>query len=211
MYSRAILTLTNGLETSVKPTESTLLRLEKAASIYRNRDLIITSTGYTINKKPFLDDQGYPVLEAVISARYIRDNFDIPELDIMAESFSRDTIGNLFFSFQLFVLPLNIPDVNIVTSEFHMPRVQKIMELLSSIFRDYSTSISFVMATNPDHAEAVNDALQEREQNSIIHIEKLKERLQSAEAFTKWFYDEHRAYGYHVDPEPADTIIQKAY
>ena len=211
IYSKTILALTNGLASPDRPTDSTILRLKKAGEIYIPGDVIITSTGYTVNKKPFLDKNGYPVLEAVMAARYMVEHFSIDPNSIIAEGFSRDTIGNIFMAFQMIILPLQVQSVSIVTSAFHIQRVQSIMDILLSVFPSYRLNIDYVAADDPKFPQEVMDAMQEKELQSIQQLKKLKSRLITGQQFTKWFYDEHRAYGYQLNPEPANTLIQKAY
>jgi uncharacterized SAM-binding protein YcdF (DUF218 family) len=210
-YSRVILALTNGIASVNEVTESTKNRLDKAAEIYQSGDLIVTSTGYTVNKRPFLDNNGYPVLEAVIAARYIVDRYAIPPVDVIPESFSRDTIGNLFLAFQMIILPMDIQKVAFVTSAFHIARVRAIMDILCSVFPPYNKQVEYIAAIDPSFNIDVWHAMRDRELASITYLQGLKNKLKAGKEFTKWFYDEHRAYGYTLNPEPANTIIQKAY
>ena len=210
-YNRAILALTNGLASVDQATESTKKRLHKAAEIYTNGDLIVTTTGYTVNKKPFLDKNEYPVLEAVVAARYLVENFSIPAPDVVPESFSRDTIGNLFLAFQMIVFPMEIQRVAIVTSAFHVDRVNAILDLLRSVFPPYNIHIESIAAPDPYFSDEVWEAMRQKEIASIQYLQYLKTNFKTGIDFTKWFYDEHRAYGYYVNPEPASSIIQKAY
>ena len=208
--TRAILVLTNGLSLESEASESTKRRLDKAAGIYGLKDCIITSTGYTINKKPFLDKNGYPVLESVVSARYLVIKYAIAESSIVAESFSRDTIGNIYIAFQLIILPLKIREVVIVTSAYHLERVKEIVDLVQSAF-NYPFSIKFESAEDPNFDKEVMSAMREREKQSIKNVQQLKYKLVSAEQFTQWFYAEHDAYNFIKDPKPVNATIQKAY
>ena len=207
---RAILVLTNGLSSATEASESTKRRLDKAAEIYRLNDLVITSTGYTINKKPFLDKNGYPVLESVVSGRYLMINHAIAESSLIAESFSRDTIGNIYIAFQLIILPLKIREVVIVTSAYHLERVKEIVDLVQAAF-NYPFLIKFEKAVDPSFIEEVMKAMQERELQSIKNVQQLKHKLVSAQQFSQWFFAEHAAYNFKNDHNPVNSIIQKAY
>ena len=137
-------------------------------------------------------------------------NHAIAESSLIAESFSRDTIGNIYIAFQLIILPLKIREVVIVTSAYHLERVKEIVDLVQAAF-NYPFLIKFEKAVDPSFIEEVMKAMQERELQSIKNVQQLKHKLVSAQQFSQWFFAEHAAYNFKNDPNPVNSIIQKAY
>jgi hypothetical protein len=211
MQKRAIIALTNGIISKTLPSESTILRLRKVAEIYTDSDLIITSTGYTVNKSPVLDENGFPVPEAVVASRYLVNEFAVRQDSILAETFSRDTIGNIFFTLELFLLPLGIRNTCIVTSGFHMKRVEAIFSWMQELFNLKELQVSFEAADNPDFSADTEKIIPEREAASLRNIESLKKRVTRRDDFVHWLFTEHKAYSFNFDPQPAAYAIQQAY
>jgi len=211
MTKKAIVVLTNGIISKYQPTESTVHRLQKTARIYTAGDLIITSTGYTVNKSPVLDENGFPVPEAVVASRYLVNELAIPEENIIAETFSRDTIGNIYFIFSLVLLPMGIKNVCIVTSQFHMKRVEAIVAWIQRVFNLQDIKIDFEEAENPVFANETTQLIRDREERSVENIKLLSQQVTCAGDFVRWLFLEHKAYSFNFDPQPVAYEIQQAY
>lgn len=211
MNRSALLIPVNGNASAVQVSISTQKRLDAAAAIYEQGDLVITSTGYTVNKKPYSNQEGYPVFEAVIAARYLRDEHNIDANSIVAETFSRDTIGNIFLSYQTILSPLKISSVKIVSSAFHLPRVELITRFLLQLFPEYCRSVQFFGCEDHNDSDEVYNAIVKKEQEAVAKLHVLQARIKSGVQFTKWFFEEHLAYNYRNDPQPATPLIQQAY
>ncbi len=211
MPKRVIIALTNGIISKTLPSESTILRLRKVVELYTDSDLIITSTGYTVNKSPVLDENGFPVPEAAVAARYLVNELAVRQDSILAETLSRDTIGNIFFILELFLLPLGIKNTCIVTSWFHIERVKAIFSWMQELFNLKEMEVSFEAADNPAFSADTEKAIMERENLSVKNIELLKKRITRRDDFIHWFFTEHKAYSFNFDPQPAAYVIQQAY
>ena len=101
-------------------------RLDRAIAMYQGEYLIPLSAG-TTHKPPPLDEQGFPVLEAIAAARYLAEQ-GIPPARILPEICSLDTIGNAYFARVIHTDPLGLSTLRVITSAFHMPRTQAIFE-----------------------------------------------------------------------------------
>lgn len=211
IHIRAIVVLTNGIVSTTLPTESTMLRLKKAAAIYTAGDLIVTSTGYTVNKSPVLDENNFPVPEGVVAARYLINELAIPKEKIIAETFSRDSIGNIYLAFSSVVLPMGINNVCIVTSQFHMKRVRAIVAWMQQVFNLQEIKIDFETADDPGFSAETGRLIRDREEQSVENIKIMSKQITCANDFVHWFFFEHKAYSFNFDPQPLAYDIQQAY
>lgn len=211
MNRKVIFVLTNGIISRSQPSESTMLRLQKAASLYKHGDLIVTSTGYTVNKSPVLDNNGFPVPEAVVAARYLVNELTVPKESIIAETFSRDSIGNVYLTFLSVILPMGFKNVCVVTSRFHMERVIAIVDWVKQVFNLGDIQIDFEIAENPGFSNETGKLILEREEQSVKNIKLLSKQITCANDFVHWFFFEHKAYSFNFDPQPLAYEIQQAY
>ena len=207
---KAILVLTNGIASANEVSESTRLRLLKICDIDIDNTLIIASTGYTVNKKPFLDLNGFPVFESVIAANTLIDDLGIPGKQIITESFSRDTIGNVYLTFTSILKPMQIKTLTVVSSEFHLKRVEVICNWIGSIFYP-ELKIELIAAQNPIYEKDLNEAIIAKETESIKSLYSTIKIINTPQDFVFWFFHEHKAYSHLVFPEPINNFLQKAY
>jgi len=119
----AILTLGNGLTKEWKLPEIVESRLKKVADLYfqKTANKIIVCGRWSINWdlegiKPF-------TTEAEEMEKVLLD-LNIPDKDIFREEYSRDTIGNAYFSKVKIIKPYQFKTILIVCSDFHLKRVQ---------------------------------------------------------------------------------------
>lgn len=209
-YEKAILVLTNGIISADEISESTRLRLLKIFDINIEEALIIASTGYTVNKKPFLDSKGFPVFESTIAANTMIHDMKIPEKQIITESFSRDTIGNFYLTLTTILKPMQIKSLTIISSEFHLKRVELICNWIGSIFYP-KLKIDLIAAQNPIYEKVLNDAVNAKETESIKSLNSIIKIINTPQDFVFWFFHEHKAYSHLVSPEPINNFLQKAY
>ena len=122
MYKTYILVLAGGL-TNNKVNNFVKKRLDEAIKLYNTNKncIIICIGGGTLHKPAILNSSGYILYESSVCAQYLIDNF-VNEKDIYREWGSLDTLGNGFFSFTNFIVPLKINEFYLITSNFHMER-----------------------------------------------------------------------------------------
>lgn len=208
---RVILILMNGLRSDGSLTESSELRIKTAAKELREGDSVILSTGYTVNKPPIVDSKGFPILEADVGAIYFSTFAEnTPDISIYAETYSRDTIGNIYFSKLLFLDLLCPKEVVIVTSSFHMERVKAVCDLIFRL-EEVSYSVGFLAAPNACYAKDVETALFRKEQHSREMVRMLSEKVKSLHEFHKWMCFEHDAYRYDRQPKEISHPLKDAY
>jgi hypothetical protein len=208
--NKAILILTNGNSSAVEVSQSTLFRLKKVTELDIQESIIITSTGYTVNKKPFLNTEGFPVFESVLAAHTLVDKLNVASDQIIAESFSRDTIGNIYLSLTSILMPMGIKNLVVVSSEFHLNRVKLICNWLSQLFIP-NISIEFIAAENPAYEIELAEAVAQKENEAIVALSTIIQKITKPQDFVFWFFHEHKAYSHLVFPETINNILQKAY
>ena len=96
-------------------------RLDLVLSIKQNnKDAIIYCIGGgTYHKKPIHNIYGHVIHESRSCSNYLIEK-GINYKDIKREWSSYDTIANGYFSFTNFILPMNMDECVLITSEFHM-------------------------------------------------------------------------------------------
>jgi uncharacterized SAM-binding protein YcdF (DUF218 family) len=209
-YKQAILILTNGNFSSDEVSESTMLRLNKIMDLDIAKNLIITSTAFTVNKEPFLDQNLFPVFESYTASEYLQNELNIPINNIVSESFSRDTIGNIYLSLVTIIIPMGIKEIKIITSEFHLERVKICLNWISSIFAP-KVKFKLFPAPNPKYNSILMKQLIKKEISSISNIKLLKKRIKTKKDFINWFFHEHKAYTFYNKPKILNSQIKKTY
>ncbi len=87
----------------------------------------------------------------------------VPNGLIMLEETSVDTMGNLYFSATELLLPLGLMNVLIVSSKYHIPRVEKTAKLLLEPF-----GIQFRCEGEPDASASVSTLIHEAIYSTVI-------------------------------------------
>lgn len=208
--NKAILILTNGNSSAAEVSQSTLFRLKKVTELDIEESIIITSTGYTVNKKPFINKEGFPVFESVLAAHTLVDKLKISSNQIIAETFSRDTIGNFYLSLTSILMPLGINNLIVVSSEFHLNRVKLICNWLCQLFIP-NISLEFIAAENPKYNIEIAEAVAQKENEAIVSLSAIIQKISVPQDFVFWFFHEHKAYSHLVFPDAINNILQKAY
>ena len=189
----AILILGGGVRADGELPLWTQRRLERAIEKRQDAYLITLSAG-TTHKPPPLDPDGYPIFESVAAANYLIKRGVEPKR-ILVETGSYDTIGNVFFSRMIHVEPLNIKRLLVITSEFHMPRVQAIFEWiyrLEGLSQD--CQIFFEAVSDAGINEAMLIARRQKEAKSLKTLLRTIDRISTINEFHQWLFQEHGAY-----------------
>lgn len=206
---KAILILLNGINQTDQLKESSILRCEEGLRHYTGGEHIIVSTGYTTNKPPLIKQNGFIAYEADVAANYLF-NRGVEKNHIWTETFSKDTIGNIYFSNIFHLLPLGIKDLAIVTSSFHMQRVKLAAEWIFGLFND-SLKMRFVNANDPIYEEAIFEELKAKELKSCENILQLSARIDNRDKFHRWLFREHQAYTLNGKTEKLNDLLIKTY
>jgi hypothetical protein len=102
----------------------TLARVKHGIELCNNHEfgLLITS-GWA-----YREDSDLPIADAV--SNFIRQNFKLGATKIVEERNARDTVGDAFFIRKNVVVPEQISELHVVTSDYHVERTEKIFEFV---------------------------------------------------------------------------------
>lgn len=184
-------------------------RLRKALEFKDKTKYFITSSAYTINKKPVLNKMGFPVNESVkMGELLVKSGIDISR--IITERWSHDTIGNAYFTRLIHTDQLNLKKLLIITSEFHMPRSKAIFEwifgLNNSFFKPYKLDFESV-SDFKINSKIINPRI-EKEQKSLHKLFEIKNKITNLKQFHQWLFNKHGAYAlkFNRDKNSAQTL-----
>ena len=189
----------------------TIARLEYALSLKDNSRWFILLSGGTVHKPPPLNEDGFPYFESHEMAKFLVKK-GLDSARVLTEISSYDTIGNAYFSRLLFIEPLSIKKLLVVTSEFHMPRTRAIFEW---IFHLPPSPLEYQLSfeTTPDKGlspQALAARVQ-REKNSLNNLNNTIREITSLDDFLIWLYSEHTAYAPNKSYIPLSENELKSY
>ncbi len=189
----------------------TISRLAYALSLKDHCRWIGLLSGGTVHKPPPLDPNGFPIHESRLAADYLIQAGLDPE-KILTEISSYDTIGNAYFSRILFSEPLQLRNLLVITSAFHMPRTRSIFEWIYNLPPSaINFNIDFVSTPDTGLSSDVLTARVQREKNSLANLEITKSKITTIKEFLHWLYTEHKAYAPNFSPSPLSEDELKSY
>ena len=193
-----------------QPPEWVKRRLVRAAEIARQQPKvgIVTLSKGTPHKAIPHGEDGRSLYDSVVARDYLTKELGIDPRRVMAESNSRDTIGDGYFSRKMFAEPLGARRLHIITSDFHLPRVREIFSWAYNMGakRD-QYQLTFEGVSDIGLDQEMIAARIEKEQSRIEHLQGTKSRVSTMDQLTKWLYTEHAAYAPHLKVEP---VVQNA-
>lgn len=182
-------------------------RLDRAVELRGDACLVALSAG-TTHRPPPLDLYGYPIIEAMAEARYLLRR-GVPRHCILMETSSYDTIGNAYFSLVVHVLPRKFREILVVTSAFHMPRVQAIFEWIYGLAG--ITGLSFISVPDIGMTDAVLDARRAKESEALAGLPALQRKLRTVGQLHQWLFTEHSAYAAGAEFRPTAGDLAGTY
>ncbi len=209
----AIIVLGGGVRGGSKVPEWVEKRIEKAIELYKkqNNAYIIATSAYTVHKRPFLDKMGFPLTDADAIASILVSNGIQPK-KILREMFSRDTVGNAFFTRIMHTDIVNLGRLCIITSDFHMRRARKIFDWIFSLSpRAIKYQIDFCATENTGLDVDEIKARAEREKEGVEKIRKLPGSIKTLKDFHHWFFTEHKAYSLNGQIEKLSDKLLESY
>lgn len=168
-------------------------RLDLAIELARGAYIVTLSAG-TVHRPPPLDKEGFPIFESAAAARYLI-GAGVPAGRVLVERYSYDTIGNAYFSRLVHVDPQGWKRLLVITSDFHLPRTQRVFEWVFGLTPPASAYELHFRGVPDDGMD--RDALKERrdkERRSIELLTQLSDRLTTMRDFHQWFFTKHDAY-----------------
>jgi len=207
-----------GLDQDNRPTAWTRNRLDRAAEVYKqcggNLVLMPLSAG-TTHKAPPHDDRGFPIYESTAAARYLLERQVAPE-HIRFDAYSLDTLGNAAFARWCLTDPdPDLRNLLVITSEFHMPRTQKIFEWVYGLPpapSGYRLSFETVPDTGllPEELQARID----KEQQGLARVVQQMQDFTTMQAFQEMLLTVHDAYstrGLTTEQPRLSAAAQRSY
>jgi hypothetical protein len=168
-------------------------RFGRAIELHEGAYIVALSAG-TTHRPPPLDPAGFPIFESVAGANYLRES-GIPADRILIETHSYDTIGNAFFSRVIHTDPLGLRRLLVVTSDFHLERIQLAFDWIYRLTpRTLPYELHFEGVADPDMDPYLWAERSEKERRGIEALKPLTQSLTSMRDFHRWLFTEHSAY-----------------
>jgi uncharacterized SAM-binding protein YcdF (DUF218 family) len=189
----------------------TMNRLDRSLELIGRTRWIGLLSGGTVHKPPPLDEAGFPVFESHAAANYLlRKGLNADQ--ILIEICSYDTIGNAYFSRLLFAEPLKMTRILVVTSAFHITRIQAAFEWVYDLLpQPVGYDLFFESVPDLGLSPNVLNARLLREKNSLAQLLNTRKTIGSLSDFTRWLYSEHAAYTPGLAPDRLSEDELKTY
>lgn len=189
-----IFVLAGGIDKEGKCHNFVKDRLNIAWQIHKlNNKPIFCLGGGSYHISPILNKSGFIIHEATSCSEYLI-SLGVDTNMIYKEWSSYDTIANGFFAFTNFIIPLNLKNIILITSEFHIERSKLIFEWQKQIFNK-DINIFYKSSNNNNLNKDVLESRLAREKSSTSNLKNtIIPKINTLELFHKWFYTEHRAY-----------------
>jgi len=166
-------------------------RFDRAIEISGDAWLVPLSAG-TPYRPPPLDERGFPIFEARAGARYLVDGGVDPRRILLEES-SYDTLGNAYFSLVQHAIPRGFSRVLVITSEFHVARVEAVFRWVYGL-----GAPACALEFDPRHVKLRRDdalrARAEKERASLARFETLRSRIATFSELHRYLFTEHGVY-----------------
>lgn len=166
-------------------------RFDRAIEVAGDAWFVPLSAG-TPYRPPPVDERGFPIFEARAGAAYLVARGVDPGRILLEES-SYDTLGNAFFSLVLHAIPRGFGRVLVITSEFHMPRVESVFRWVYGLGAPQCAVEFDAVPDAGMDAEALR-ARAEKERASLAMFESLRARVATFEELHRFLFTEHGVY-----------------
>lgn len=196
----AILIAGGGLTADGQLPPWTIARLEAALDHYQPGTLLLALSGGTVHKPPPTQEEGFPLFESRVAAQYLLEN-DIPQQEIITEISSYDTIGNAYFSRTIHIEPARLQTLLIITSQFHMDRLQVAFDWVYQLRPlPYPFQLTFLSTPNRGLDPIALQARQDKEAKSKKDLQEIIEEIDTIKKFHHWLFTQHAAYAVGISP-----------
>lgn len=199
----AIIVLGSGVPEKGQPNNIAIRRLDTALKKESQATYLITSSLWTVHIPPLISKNGFPYIEADIMAEYLL-NKGIVLSRIRTENYSKDTIGNAYFTRIMFTDSMKLSKLLVITSEFHMPRSREIFTWIYSLKPlVISYTLDFCTASDTGLDNKMITSRVRKEQKGIKRLRETKSKIKNLSTFHSSLYSEHDAYTFHRKIERA--------
>lgn len=207
----AILILGGGLNEDGSVNQWTKRRLDKAIELYtEKRSLILCLSRATPYIAPPLNDKGFPIDESYAQAQYLLSQGIEPK-DIRIEPVSLDTNGNAYFSRVLFVDPLDLINLTVITSEFHLARTQLAFTWVYSLSPKNEYNFNFVSVSDAGIDPELIASRIVKEKEGIERLKANMSRITTYSDLHTWMYTEHGSYAAKKSVDKINEKVKKSY
>lgn len=111
------------------------------------------------------------------------------------ETYSLDTIGNAFFSRVIHVQPRGWRRVLVITSDFHLERVQAAFTWVYGLTPNpIESGVYYEAVSDPEMDPALLSARIRKEREARDELAPLTVRITTMQDLHRWLFTEHRAY-----------------
>ena len=196
-----------------RPVEAVLRRLRAAAELRaarRERPLPLLCVGGGTSHKPRVRDaRGFAVPEAHEMARFLVDERGVPRRQVFVESFSDDTIGNIFCARTLHCEWRQWRRLLLVTSDFQVARAEAIAQWVfglppqpaSFTAQKYAITAVGVPDGGAMDAEAL-EARRVRERASLAaFVRGARAEITDMATAHEFLFQDHNAYAFNTQEE----------
>lgn len=160
-----------------------------------NKIHILCSSSFTLNVPPKLNHENFVVSESSMIFEYLKKRG--LKNKILCEQFSHDTVGSVFFSIDMFVLPMKIKTVSFITSSFHRARVDSILHLIAGIYPNkFHFNTIGVESSESSNQYVSFDKRISHEIDAISKFKILYADVNNRSDFLKILLSEHSNYNY---------------
>ncbi len=168
-------------------------RLDRALELRRDEYLVSLSAG-TPHRPPPLDENRFPIFESAAGARYLIDA-GVPSSRVLMEASSWDTIGNAFFSRVIHVQPRGWRRILVITSDFHLERVQAAFNWTYGLTPNpHECELHYEAVSDPEMDPALLRARVRKEREALDKLVRLTDGITTMQDLHGWLFTEHRAY-----------------
>lgn len=189
-------------------------RLDLALDLYKKEPKMILCTGGgTYHKPPILNENKFVIHESTACAEYLINN-GVDPLHIVKEWGSYDSLASVYFCLLLTVIPRDWNNICVITSSFHMERVQELFLFIFNLYVKGKFNFLFLKTDDKDNVpEDILKSRIEREKNSVKSLKRVSEKIGTMKELNKWLYTEHKAYScaYLKHKEEIPQHIKKSY
>jgi hypothetical protein len=186
-------------------------RLDLALELQHETNWIATLSGGTVHKPPPHDASDFPVFESKAAADYLIRCGTNPSM-ILHETCSYDTIGNAYFSRLLFAEPLSWKTLLVITSDFHLARVQTAFDWIYQLTPlPVNYHLQYTGVPDLGLSATALEARIQRESESLTKLQQTRLQITSLAAMSAWIYTEHAAYAPGSESSPLSSDLLSTY
>jgi uncharacterized SAM-binding protein YcdF (DUF218 family) len=189
-----VIILGGGLTDNGSPHPFVEERIRVGSEFLSDTRYFILSSRGTPHKPPPRNNADFPIDESISSAVFLSKLLpDINPETILLDQWSLDTIGNAWFALVSFIEPMQLSNVLVVTSNFHMPRSEAVFRHIFSL-SSTTINVHFVSSDDVGIDEEVLTLRQTKEAKSLQNWLNTMKICTTKQKMAHFLFVEHGAY-----------------